>query len=182
MNRVIAPLSQFGAAFMGREGGRLPLAVALPETTEQVAAVLKYCHRYGVPVVPRGAGTSLSGGAIPQEDAVVVGQELAPEPEVGAEGDGTPKVLIVGYGRVGRLVGDMLHRHDIAWVAAERDAFTGGGMVALTVRGKRAVLPPSDELYVSTLPVWEPAEIRLIPYALWANRGEGEMRVYLDVR
>ncbi|WP_242220872.1 FAD-linked oxidase C-terminal domain-containing protein [Shinella zoogloeoides] len=52
---------------------RLPLAVALPETTEQVAAVLKYCHRYGVPVVPRGAGTSLSGGTIPQEDAVVVG-------------------------------------------------------------------------------------------------------------
>ncbi|MGD9478297.1 UNVERIFIED_ORG: FAD-binding protein [Roseateles sp. XES5] len=52
---------------------RLPLAVALPETTQQVAAVLKYCHRYGVPVVPRGAGTSLSGGAIPQEDAVVIG-------------------------------------------------------------------------------------------------------------
>jgi glycolate oxidase len=52
---------------------RLPLAVALPETTEQVAAVLKYCSRYGIPVVPRGAGTSLSGGAIPQEDAVVIG-------------------------------------------------------------------------------------------------------------
>jgi len=52
---------------------RLPLAVALPETTAEVAAVLKYCHRYGVPVVPRGAGTSLSGGAIPQEDAVVLG-------------------------------------------------------------------------------------------------------------
>lgn len=52
---------------------RLPLAVALPRTTAQVAAVLKYCHRYGVPVVPRGAGTSLCGGAIPQEDAVVVG-------------------------------------------------------------------------------------------------------------
>lgn len=52
---------------------RLPLAVALPRTTAQVAAVLKYCHRYGVPVVPRGAGTSLCGGAIPQEDALVVG-------------------------------------------------------------------------------------------------------------
>lgn len=52
---------------------RLPLAVALPEATAQVAAVLKYCNRYGVPVVPRGAGTSLSGGAIPQEDAVVIG-------------------------------------------------------------------------------------------------------------
>ena len=51
---------------------RLPLAVALPRNTEQVAAVMKYCHRYGVPVVPRGAGTSLSGGAIPQEDAVVL--------------------------------------------------------------------------------------------------------------
>ena len=52
---------------------RLPLAVVLPQTTEEVAAVMKYCHRYGVPVVPRGAGTSLSGGAIPQEDAVVLG-------------------------------------------------------------------------------------------------------------
>ncbi|WP_307228058.1 FAD-linked oxidase C-terminal domain-containing protein [Pararhizobium capsulatum] len=52
---------------------RIPLAVALPETTAQVAAVLKYCSRYGIPVVPRGAGTSLSGGAIPQEDAVVIG-------------------------------------------------------------------------------------------------------------
>ncbi len=51
---------------------RVPLAVALPETTAQVAAVLKYCHRFNVPVVPRGAGTSLSGGAIPQEDAVVL--------------------------------------------------------------------------------------------------------------
>lgn len=52
---------------------QVPLAVALPETTAQVAAVLKYCSRYGIPVVPRGAGTSLSGGAIPQPDAVVIG-------------------------------------------------------------------------------------------------------------
>ncbi|CAN7228498.1 FAD-binding protein [Rhizobium sp. LjRoot30] len=52
---------------------RVPLAVALPRTTEEVAAIMRYCHKYGVPVVPRGAGTSLSGGAIPQEDAVVLG-------------------------------------------------------------------------------------------------------------
>ncbi|MCW0000544.1 FAD-binding protein [Pararhizobium sp. YC-54] len=52
---------------------QVPLAVVLPETTAQVAAVLKYCSRYGIPVVPRGAGTSLSGGAIPQSDAVVIG-------------------------------------------------------------------------------------------------------------
>jgi glycolate oxidase len=43
----------------------LPLAVALPETEDQVAAVLKACHRLGVPVVARGAGTGLSGGAMP---------------------------------------------------------------------------------------------------------------------
>ncbi len=52
---------------------RLPLAVVLPQTSEQVSAVLSYCHANGLPVVPRGAGTSLAGGAIPQEDAVVVG-------------------------------------------------------------------------------------------------------------
>ena len=52
---------------------RVPLAVALPRSTREVAAVMKYCHKYGIPVVPRGAGTSLSGGAIPQEDAVVLG-------------------------------------------------------------------------------------------------------------
>jgi glycolate oxidase len=50
-----------------------PLAVALPESTGQVAAVLAYLHRAGVRVVPRGAGTSLSGGALPMEDAVVLG-------------------------------------------------------------------------------------------------------------
>ena len=49
-----------------------PLAVVLPETTAQVAAVLRYAHEEGVNVVPRGAGTSLSGGAIPAADAIVV--------------------------------------------------------------------------------------------------------------
>ncbi|WP_428483887.1 FAD-linked oxidase C-terminal domain-containing protein [Rhodopila sp.] len=52
---------------------QVPLAVALPETTEQVAAVLRFCHQNGVRVVPRGAGTSLSGGALPMADAVVIG-------------------------------------------------------------------------------------------------------------
>lgn len=52
---------------------RMPLAVVLPSTTEQVSAVLRFCHEQGVKVVPRGAGTSLAGGAIPQEDAVVLG-------------------------------------------------------------------------------------------------------------
>jgi glycolate oxidase len=50
-----------------------PLAVVLPETTEQVAAVLRYCHGRGIRIIPRGAGTSLSGGALPLEDGVVIG-------------------------------------------------------------------------------------------------------------
>ncbi len=50
-----------------------PMAVVLPETTEQVAAILRLCHREGVRVIPRGAGTSLSGGALPMADSVVVG-------------------------------------------------------------------------------------------------------------
>ena len=50
-----------------------PLAVVLPESTAEVAAILRYAERERVNVVPRGAGTSLSGGAIPAADAIVVG-------------------------------------------------------------------------------------------------------------
>src|SRR5512134_3772016 len=46
----------------------LPMVVVLPETTEQVSRVLAFCHREGIKVVPRGAGTSLSGGALPMTD------------------------------------------------------------------------------------------------------------------
>ena len=49
-----------------------PLAVALPETEEQVAGVLAACHRLGVPVVARGAGTGLSGGAMPHAHGVTL--------------------------------------------------------------------------------------------------------------
>src|SRR6186713_2616995 len=52
---------------------RRPLAVVLPESTAEVAAILDYADREGIKIVPRGAGTSLSGGAIPAEDAIVVG-------------------------------------------------------------------------------------------------------------
>jgi len=50
-----------------------PLAVVLPGTTAEVAAALKICHEEGVPVVPRGAGTSLAGGALPTADSVILG-------------------------------------------------------------------------------------------------------------
>ncbi|MBS0551125.1 MAG: FAD-binding protein, partial [Proteobacteria bacterium] len=49
-----------------------PLLVVLPERVEQVAAVLKLCHQRKVPVVARGAGTGLSGGALPLEQGVLL--------------------------------------------------------------------------------------------------------------
>jgi glycolate oxidase len=52
---------------------RMPLAVVLPATTEEVSRVMAFCHANGVKVVPRGAGTSLAGGAIAHEDAIILG-------------------------------------------------------------------------------------------------------------
>ena len=52
---------------------QMPLVVVLPETTQQVADVMKWCRDEGVKIVPRGAGTSLSGGALPLADGVLIG-------------------------------------------------------------------------------------------------------------
>ncbi len=50
-----------------------PLCAVLPADTGEVSAVLKICHDMGVPVVPRGSGTSLAGGALPTADSVILG-------------------------------------------------------------------------------------------------------------
>ncbi|MBP9184102.1 MAG: FAD-binding protein [Fuscovulum sp.] len=50
-----------------------PLVAVLPRTTAEVAAVLRLCREEGVPVVPRGSGTSLAGGAMPTADSVILG-------------------------------------------------------------------------------------------------------------
>jgi glycolate oxidase len=50
-----------------------PLVAVLPRTTAEVSDVLRICHQMGVPVVPRGAGTSLAGGALPTGDCVILG-------------------------------------------------------------------------------------------------------------
>ena len=50
-----------------------PMLAVLPRTTQQVSQVLAWCHANGVKVVPRGSGTSLSGGALPLEDGVLMG-------------------------------------------------------------------------------------------------------------
>src|SRR6202047_4153418 len=50
-----------------------PMVVVWPDTTEQVSQILRYCFEQGIKVVPRGSGTSLSGGALPLADAVLLG-------------------------------------------------------------------------------------------------------------
>lgn len=50
-----------------------PMCAVLPANTDEVAAVLKICHNMDVPVVPRGSGTSLAGGALPTADCVILG-------------------------------------------------------------------------------------------------------------
>jgi glycolate oxidase len=52
---------------------QLPMLVVLPENTAQVSAILQYASANGIKIVPRGAGTSLSGGALPLEDGILLG-------------------------------------------------------------------------------------------------------------
>ena len=49
-----------------------PLAVVMPQNTEEVSNILKFCHKENIKVVPRGAGTGLSGGALPLNDAILL--------------------------------------------------------------------------------------------------------------
>ena len=49
-----------------------PLAVVMPENAEEVSNILKFCHKENIKVVPRGAGTGLSGGALPLNDAILL--------------------------------------------------------------------------------------------------------------
>ncbi|HVU19912.1 MAG TPA: FAD-binding protein, partial [Rhizomicrobium sp.] len=50
-----------------------PLACVLPKTKDEVSAVLRFASEEGIAIVPRGAGTSLSGGALPLPDAILIG-------------------------------------------------------------------------------------------------------------
>ena len=49
-----------------------PLAVVFPENTKEVSKILQYCNQERIKIVPRGAGTGLSGGALPLEDSILL--------------------------------------------------------------------------------------------------------------
>ncbi len=53
--------------------GTLPMVVVLPETVDQIVRIMRYCSAEGIKLVPRGAGTSLSGGALPLADGILLG-------------------------------------------------------------------------------------------------------------
>ena len=86
-----------------------PLLVVLPKTTEEVAAALRICNELRVPVVPRGAGTSLAGGALPTADCVVIG--VARMTEV-LEADYDNRYIRVQTGRTNLSVSDAVSEHD----------------------------------------------------------------------
>src|SRR5690606_9145541 len=78
-----------------------PMVAVLPETTGQVAAILRWCRDHGVKLVPRGAGTSLSGGALPLADAVLLGMgrfnrilDIAPDDRLAVVQPGVPNLAI----------------------------------------------------------------------------------------
>ena len=111
-----------------------PLVVALAATTNEVAAVLKYCSDANIPVIARGAGTSLSGGALPQADAVVLG--LSPLNQV-LSVDPVSKSAVVQAGVTNRAISDYVDQLGLFYAPdpSSQIACTIGGNVAMNSGG-----------------------------------------------
>ncbi|KIC11581.1 glycolate oxidase subunit GlcD [Leisingera sp. ANG-M1] len=86
-----------------------PLLAVLPRTTQEVSDILRICHEEGVPVVPRGAGTSLAGGALPTADCVILG--VARMNEV-LETDYENRIIRVQTGRTNLSVSGAVEEED----------------------------------------------------------------------
>ena len=86
-----------------------PMLAVLPRTTREVSDILRICHEEGVPVVPRGAGTSLAGGALPTADCVILG--VARMNEV-LETDYDNRVIRVQSGRTNLSVSGAVEEED----------------------------------------------------------------------
>lgn len=86
-----------------------PMAVVLPSSTQEVSDILRLCHQMAVPVVPRGAGTSLAGGALPTVDCVILG--VARMAEV-LEADYENRFIRVQTGRTNLSVSGAVEEED----------------------------------------------------------------------
>ena len=92
---------------------QVPLAVALPGTEAEVAAVLKICHAAGVPVVARGAGTGLSGG---QQQRLVIARAIAVNPEVILMDEPCSALDPIATAKIEELIDELRERYCIVIV------------------------------------------------------------------
>jgi glycolate oxidase len=108
---------------------KLPMVVALPETEAEVQRILRTCHGLGVPVVPRGAGTGLSGGALPPGDGVLL--SLAKFMRV-LRVDARARVAVVQPGVRNAAISDAAAPHGLYYAPdpSSQIACTIGGNVA----------------------------------------------------
>lgn len=115
---------------------QVPLAVLLPETTEDVSAILKVCNDNAIPVTARGSGTGLSGAAIPLEGGVVVSFERMKRIEIDIEN----QVAIVEPGVTLAELDEVTAKHDLSYpVYPGEYSASLGGNVATNAGGMRAV-------------------------------------------
>ena len=108
---------------------QLPMVVALPETEEQVQKVLQTCHAMGVPVVPRGAGTGLSGGALPPGDGVLLSMAKFMRP---VRVDPAARIAVVQPGVRNAAISELAAPHGLYYAPdpSSQIACTIGGNVA----------------------------------------------------
>ncbi|MCW9055927.1 MAG: FAD-binding protein [Gammaproteobacteria bacterium] len=108
---------------------RLPMVVALPTTTEQVQQILNYCYRHDISVVARGAGTGLSGGALPVDDGLLL--SLAKFKNI-LEVDSDAKIARVQPGVRNLAISQAVDQHDLYYAPdpSSQIACTIGGNVA----------------------------------------------------
>ena len=115
---------------------QVPLAVLLPETTDEVAEILRTCNEHGIPVTARGSGTGLSGAAIPVAGGVVVSFERMKRIEIDTEN----QVAIVEPGVTLAELDEVTAKHDLTYpVYPGEYSASLGGNVATNAGGMRAV-------------------------------------------
>lgn len=115
---------------------QVPLAVLLPESAAEVAAILRVCDEHRIPVTARGSGTGLSGAAIPVADGVVVSFERMKAMEIDEEN----QVAVVQPGVTLAELDELTAKHDLVYpVYPGEYSASLGGNVATNAGGMRAV-------------------------------------------
>jgi glycolate oxidase len=105
-----------------------PLALVFPQTTEEVSAAVRACAKHGVPFLPRGAGTGLSGGAVARGSVLISTARMDTVHEI----DAANRMAWVGPGVVNAHLSRVAHRHGLHYAPdpSSQNACTIGGNVA----------------------------------------------------